>query len=107
MDVNWTRIGKTEKIQISSRHTNPDGSKYSCYWLKFSCNPDKKYWVLPDISVTDEEGLDEEHGKTFTVPRDFIQYQREDLMEIRLCPLSLMRPLNLPPLDCVKAYHRE
>ena len=95
-------------MDISSRRTNPiNGRTYDYFWLRFSCKPDLKVWDLPDYSVTDEEGLDEEHGKTFTVPTDFIQYQREDLMEIRLRPLSLMRPLNLPPLDCVKAYHKE
>ena len=102
MDVKWERIGKEENIPISSRQ-----NYFNYYRLKFSCNPDRKYWVLPDISATDEEGLDEEQSQTFTVPSDFIQYQREDLMEMRLHPLSLMRPLNLPPLDCVKAYHRE
>ena len=57
--------------------------------------------------MTDEEDLEKEHDITYTVPEDFIQFERDELMEMRLHPLSLMRPLNLPPLDCVKAYHRE
>ena len=65
--------------------------------------------------MTDEEEteeLNEETGRTFTVPEDFIQYERQELMEIlkimeEKYPLFLMRPLNLPELDCVKAYHRE
>ena len=106
MEVHW-KNGETQWQPLATHGTNPDGSKYNYYWLRFSCKPDRKFWPLPDISMTDEEDLDEEHGKTFTVPKDFIQYEKDKLLEIRLEPLSLMRPLNLPPLDCVKAYHRE
>ena len=57
----------------------------------------------------EEEDAEEtvEFGKTFTAPMDMIQYGRDELFEIRIHPLSLMRPSNLPALDCVKAYHRE
>lgn len=107
VDVNWTKLGKTEKIPISSIRTHPIyGTKCNYYCLKYACTSDRKFWDLPDISMTDEEDLDEEHVITFTVPEDFIQFERDELMEMRLHPLSL-RPLNLPPLDCVKAYHRE
>ena len=108
MEVKWTKLGKTEQIPISSRRTKPDGSKCRpYYWLKFSCTTDRQFWNLPDISMTDEEHHEEEHDINLTVSEDFIQFERDELMEMRLHPLSLMRPLNLPPLDCVKAYHRE
>ena len=116
VEVNWTKIGEIEKIPISKRHIKPDGSCYQHYQLKFSCKTDRKFWALPDISMTDEEEtgeLNEETGRTFTVPEDFIQYERQELMEMRQImeekyPLFLTQPLNLPPLlDCVKAYHRE
>ena len=65
--------------------------------------------------MTDEEEteeLNEEYGRFFPVPEDFIQYERHELMEMRQImeekyPLFLTRPLNLPELGCVKAYHRE
>ena len=107
VEVNWTNIGKAEIINISKAQTKT-GFKYSYFDLSFSCKPGLKFWPLPDISMTDEEELDEEeHGKTSVVPKDFIKYEKDKLLEIRLEPLSLMRPLNLPVLDCVKAYHRE
>ena len=104
-----------EKIPVSDRLKNSDGSKYNYCYLKFSCKPDRKFWALPDISITDEEEteeLSEEAEITFTVPNDFIQYERQELMEMRQImeekyPLFLMRGLDLPMLDCVKAYHRE
>ena len=62
--------------------------------------------------MTDDEEIDEEYGRFFPVPEDFIQYERQELIEMRQImeekyPLFLTRPLNLPELDCVKAYHRE
>ena len=106
MEVNWTKLGKTEKVTINpTKRTNHDGSIFTHYKLKFSCTTDRKFWDLPDISVTEEEDLDDKDGIAFTIPSDFRQYEREELMEMRLHPKSLMRPINLPPLDCVKAYH--
>ena len=106
MEVHW-KNGETEWQTIKTKGINPDNLKFAYFWLKFSCKPDRKFWPLPDISMTDEEELDEEHSKTFIVPKDFIQYEKDELLEIRLEPLSLIRPLNLPALDCVKAYHKE
>ena len=101
----------TQWQPIQSHGTNPDGSKYHYHWLSFSCKPGRVFWPNPDISITDEEPLDEEYGTSLAVSEDCSQrkyvYKRDELLKLRLSPLSLMRPLNLPAVKCVKAYHRE
>ena len=57
--------------------------------------------------TTDEEEDKEDHGNTLKDPIELIHYEREELLQMRSFPSSLMRPLNLPSFNCVQAYHSE
>ena len=107
--IHWPLIGKTGWKRISTQKKKPDGTQFNHYNFKFSCTSQWKFWGLPDISMTetDEEEENEANNKTYKVPIKLIQYERKKLLEMRSFPLSLMRPLNLPELDCVQTYHSE